>query len=177
MLSNLLNFLFIASAYSPILLIYWVVSVIKTNCYKTHWIFLLIFLAILLLCWSILYLIKRKLTRNSIEIRSLKSVDNNFKLMIVSYTLPCVDLFTQDPLSLYNWFALIVLFILFIFMSKGSFYYNPILKFVFGYRYYEIQTKEGLSCILLSQKKLINTSQVKTYSQLTDYVIIDATTQ
>ena len=171
--SNIAQIVFIASAYSPILLICWIAFAIKTNCYKTHLGFLLAFFILLILCWSILYLTKKRLTRNSIKIQSLKPADENIALMLVSYFLPFIELVNKDAMLTYVWIILLVLIIL---LSKSSFHYNPVLKFVFRYRYYEIQTVKAVSYILVTKQKLIDPEQIKAYSQLTDYVIIDLTT-
>lgn len=46
---------------------------------------------------------------------------------------------------------------------------------LFGYRYYEIATKKEVTYIMISKEKLINPSDIKAYSQLTDYVILNTT--
>ena len=172
MFSNFIKILFVITAYSPILLIYWVVGVYNSKCYLTNIFIPPIFLGLIFLCWYILKLAKTKLTVNGIQLKSLKPADNNFMPLILSYFLPCIELYKKDFIFICIWIVLLLLIIL---ISKNSYHYNPILKFIFGYRYYEVQTTKDITYTLLTQKKLINKNQINQFSQLTDYLILDQT--
>lgn len=172
MFSNLIKFVFILTGYSPILLIYWIVGVYNSKCYLTNIFIVPTFLGLILLCWYILKLAKTKLTVNEIQLKSLKPADNNFMPFILSYFLPCVELYKKDFIFICIWLLLLFLVVL---INKNSNHYNPILKFLFGYRYYEVQTTKDVTYTLLTQKKLINKTQINRFSQLTDYVILDQT--
>ena len=187
MFSKLFKLTFVITAYSPILLIWWVVGIFTTidvagktqilnfseisierliiKCYLV-----LIFIFLIIFCWSFLHLAKTRLTINTIEVKSIKSADFNMNTLIFSYFLPCIELFKKDIFFIFGW---IIILLVIIFINKNTYFYNPLMK-LFGYRYYEIATKKEVWFTLISKRKLINSNEIKTYSQLTDYVIIDA---
>ena len=113
-----------------------------------------------------------KLTINEIQLKSLKTADNNFMPMILSYFMPCIELYKKDLIYTFVWIAIVLIAVI---ISKNSYHYNPILKFIFGYRYYEVQTTKDITYTLLTQKKLINKNQINQFSQISDYVILDQT--
>ena len=189
MFSKLIKLIFVVTAYAPILLIWWVVSVYNTlkageeiiiidffN-FKIAELFnrlnlIFLFLVLIFICWYILFLAKTKLTKNNIELKSIKSSDLNMNVLIFSYFLPCIEIFKKDDIYLIGW--ILALFIIII-INKGTYFYNPLLK-IFGYSYYEIATKKEVTYLMISKRKLINTSDINAYSQLTDYVILNAST-
>jgi hypothetical protein len=186
MFSNLIKLTFVISAYAPIILIWWLVSVY--NLYQSgeklafinlakielsdlfnrlNLIFLFIFVVII--CWYIISSANRKLTRNKIEVKSIKSSDLNMNSLIISYFLPCVEIFKKDAVYLIIW-----IFILFIIalINKGTYYYNPLFK-IFGYNYYEIVTKKDVTYLMISKYKLKNTIEINAYSQITNFVLLN----
>lgn len=181
MFSNLIKILFVISAYSPIFLIAGIVEIVNiTN--EGYSISLieswkeifnrvnLIFCFIILfpLCALIITWAKNNLTKNRIEIKAIKSADFNLPTFIVSYFLPCIELLKKDSTYMIVWCILLAIIVL---INLKTYFYNPCLK-LFGYRYYEISTKSDVTFVIISKEKLINANQVKSYSQLTDYVII-----
>lgn len=187
MFSKFIKFLFVTTAYAPILLIWWVVSIynilkagdkiqfislvdfgILDIFNRTNLIFL--FLLLVVSCKFILYLAKSKLTRNSIEIKSIKSADFNMNSLLISYFLPCIELLKKDVIYIIGW---VVILSIIIFINKDTYFCNPLMK-LFGFRYYEIATKKEVTYFMIAETKLINTSAITAYSQLTDYVILNA---
>ena len=110
-----------------------------------------------------------KLTINNIGVKSIKSADLNMNSLLLSYFLPCIELFKKDPIFIFGWFVVLIILIV---INRGTYFYNPIIK-LFGYRYYEVTTNSGVVYTMISKKKLVNTNEVKRYSQLTDYVILN----
>jgi hypothetical protein len=111
---------------------------------------------------------ENSLTKNRIEIKAIKSADFNLPTFIISYFLPCIELVKKDSTYMIVWCVILAIII---FINLKTYFYNPCLK-LFGYRYYEISTKKDVTFVIISKEKLINANQVKSYSQLTDYVII-----
>lgn len=186
MFSKLIKLIFVITAYSPILFICWFVSVYNILKSNNSIIFIdlnnfkfiellnrlnLIFLFVLLVlaCWYIMILAKTKLTRNNIELKSIKSSDLNMNVLIFSYFLPCIEIYKKDEIYLVGWILFLAIIIL---INKGTYFYNPLMK-IFGYKYYEIVTKKEVTYLMISKEKIINTNDVKAYSQLTDYVILN----
>lgn len=110
-----------------------------------------------------------KLTINNIGVKSIKSADLNMNSLLLSYFLPCIELFKKDTIFILGWFIVLIILIV---INRSTHFYNPILK-LFGYRYYEVTTNNGIVYTMISKRKLVNTNEVKRYSQLTDYVILN----
>lgn len=187
MFSKLIKLLFVITAYAPVIIIYWIVSVysvlkdgksitfIDLSSFKFVDLFerlnlVYLFLFLFLICYYILFLAKTKLTRNNIELKSIKSSDLNMNTLIFSYFLPCIEIYKKDEIYIIGW--ILILFII-ILINKETYFYNPLMK-IFGYRYYEVATKKEVTYLMISKQKLINTNDIKAYSQLTDYVILNS---
>jgi hypothetical protein len=186
MFSKLFKLVFVITAYSPILIIWWVVGVFtfidedgKTQINKLtdislstltnrFWL-VIVFILLLVFCWYLLRLAYSRLTKNHIEVKSIKSSDFNMTTLLISYFLPCIEFYKKDTLFIVAWVVVLFLIIL---INKNSYFYNPLLK-LFGYRYYEISTKKEVSFTMISKRKLINPKDINTYIQLTDYVILN----
>ena len=187
MFSKLIKLSFVITAYAPVLLIWWLVSVysvystnekitfIDFNNLSIDDVFnklnlIFIFLSLVLFCWYILYLANNKLTRNYIEVKSIKSSDLNMNTLVLGYFLPCIELHNKDVVYLIGWVLALCVVIL---INKGTYFYNPLMKF-FGYSYYEIATKKEVTYSMISKQKLKNTKDITAYSQLTDFVILNS---
>lgn len=188
MFSKPFKTIFAVIAYAPVLLIWWIISVfsvidekgetkilsysqITIDSFQNKWYLGIAFLGLLLVCYFMLFLIKKRLTRNTIEIKSIKSADLNMSTLLFSYFLPCAELYKKDAIFIASW---IVLLFIMIFINRNTYFYNPLMK-LFGYRYYEIATKKEVTFIMISKEKLINPDDCNAYSQITDYVIFNST--
>lgn len=187
MFSKLLKLTFVITAYAPVILICWLVSIysiiqsgenigfIDFSNFKITDLFnrlnlIFLFLLLVLASWFILKLASNKLTRNHIEVKSIKSSDLNMNILVFSYFLPCVEIYKKDFIYLIVWFlALCVI----IYINKGTYFYNPLMK-LFRYSYYEIATKKEVTYLMLSKQKLKNTNDINAYSQLTDFVLLNS---
>lgn len=184
MFANYIKLIFVITAYSPIFLVVWIVSLYNSLNegisigFVDHYTeifnklnFIWIFIILLLISFLLIKKAEKQLTINRIEIDSIKSADLNMSTLLISYILPCIELFKKDSIYIFIW---IVLFVIIVIISKNTFFYNPLLK-IFGYKYYEVVTKKKITYVMISKKKLINTNQISSYSQLTDYVILNRT--
>lgn len=188
MFSKLIKLTFAITAYAPVLLIWWAVSVysifqsgkkivfIELNDLNLFELFnklnlIFVFLILVLISWYIMYLATNKLTRNKIEVKSIKSADTNMNTLIFSYFLPCIEIYNKQTIYVIGWFLALSIIII---INKGTYFYNPLMK-VFGYSYYEIVTRKDVSYLMISKQKLKNTADIKIYSQLTEFVLLNAT--
>lgn len=188
MFSKLFKLIFVTTSYSPILIIWWIVGIFsyEDTKHKIHYrnfseltfeilqnkiYLLIIFIMAIGILFFILSLANRKLTRNTLGVKSIKSSDFNSITILISYFLPCVELYKKDFIFIFFWFFILILII---FINKSTYFFNPLIK-LFGYRYYEIATKKEVSFTMISKRKIINPNDVNAYSQLTDYVILDTT--
>ena len=110
-----------------------------------------------------------KLTINNIGVKSIKSADLNMNSLLLSYFYHVLNSLKKIQIFIFGWFVVLIILIV---INRGTYFYNPIIK-LFGYRYYEVTTNSGVVYTMISKKKLVNTNEVKRYSQLTDYVILN----
>src|SRR5690606_14010960 len=103
-----------------------------------------IFLFLVLSCWFIIQLANKKLTKNYIEVKSIKSSDLNMNVLVFSYFLPCIEIYKKDVVYLIVWFLALCIII---YINKGTYFYNPLMK-IFGYSYYEIATKKEVTYLM-----------------------------
>jgi hypothetical protein len=184
MLSKFMIYFLATSAYSPILLVVGLVEIAnsylegKIITYINNWQdffnrinFIWVFIVFVLILYSIFQKIKRELTIHKIEIKTIKSANVNIIPIIMSFFLPCVELYKKDLIFVIGWIFFLVIII---YINISTYFYIPILK-LFGFNYYEVTTKENVTYIMISKKKIINTNQVKSYSQLADFVILNQT--
>ncbi|MFY8097917.1 MAG: hypothetical protein ACOVMH_08885 [Flavobacterium sp.] len=170
MFSNLLKLIFVATTYSPVLLIWYGVGVYNNKNFNHNFFIVPLFILLLLLCVILLLLSETKLTRNYIELKSVKNAEANIAPLMISYFLPCVELINKNKFFILVWIG--ILFFM-IFIYKRSYFYNPLIMLL-GYRYYEIATVKEFTYIMISRNKIINKNQVNAYSQLTDGVILNS---
>lgn len=187
MFSKLFKLTFVISAYAPVILIWWLVSVynlfnsggtiefINFSDFNFSDLFnrlnlIIVFLILVLFCWLIQHLATNKLTRHNIEVKSIESSDFNMITIIFSYFLPCVEIYKKDEIYIVSWFwALCAI----VYINKGTYFHNPLMK-IFGYSYYKIVTKKEVAYLLISKDKLKNINQIKAYSHLTEYVLLNS---
>ena len=188
MFSKLFKLVFVSTSYSPILIVWWIVGIfsyediehkiqyrnfseLTFEILQNKIFLLIIFIITISILLFTMYLANNNLTRNTLEVKSIKSSDFNSTTILTSYFLPCIELYKKDLIFIFFWFFILILII---FINKSTYFFNPLIKLL-DYRYYEIATKKEVSFTMISKRKIINPNDVNAYSQLTDYVILDTT--
>ena len=62
--------------------------------------------------------------------------------------------------------------LLFVLFTTHSLQVNPILG-LFGFHFYEAETKDGITFLLISRKKINNVKSIKNIVQLSEYGILE----
>lgn len=189
MYSGLVKIIIVLTGLSPILLSYWIYQMyvnyvhIEIRISFEDWssflddlllffttnFFLVAFIAFLFLTKFIIKHAIRNLTIGEIELKSIKTADNNFNPILFSYLTPWFK-----PYDFIFIIGVCLLYGVYIVISKNTSHFNLILR-LFGYKYYEVQTKKEITYLMLSKRYLINTNQVNKYVSLSNNMIIDVT--
>ena len=193
MYSNIIKLILTATAFSPILLSYWIVNTLLNaknlsiyldiesfsslskgilQIITTHYL-LLLFLLTVLLCKISLNTAIKTLPIGSIEVKSIKPADVNFDRILFSYILPWIKLATNNDLDLLFVLGFFLFYVVYTILGKNSYHYNLVFRILLGYYNYEIQTKKEVTFLLLSKMKIINSNQITKYVSLMDYMIIN----
>lgn len=165
MFSKLLELLMVFTSLSPVLLTLWFKE------FSDHWSFAdgLVYLIIAIILWSFAFIIlnisRTKLQLLPVKIESISTADKEMVSFIFAYLIPLLEI--SYPLL----FFLLGLFV-FIVLTTHSYHFNPIFG-LFGYHYYEVSIEGGTTFILMTKKTLMNTNQIKSIVQLTDYILLE----
>ena len=122
---------------------------------------------------KIISLASARLEKLPISIQKAKSADKEVLGFFVAYALPLIFKGTASP-ELDTWLmaGAMLLFVLF---STHAMQVNPVLG-VFGYHFYEVETKDGITYLLISTRRINNVKSVTQIVQLSEYGILEAPT-
>lgn len=192
MYSNFIKFLTPLTGLSPILFSLWLVRIILNwdnltvfidlknfdsvskgflNILNNHGL-LFIFLLILWFCKYLLNQSIKDLTRFKIEVKSIKPADINFVTILFSYILPFSKIYFSEIKDYAFIMVYLILYSIYAFITKDSYHYNLIFK-LFGYRNYEVQTRDEVTYLLLSKTEIISPSYVTSCVKLADSMLIN----
>lgn len=182
MLNKLAKILLVSTSLAPILLTYWFTR--QVNSYhesfnlmenlKLNWhngiLLLIITILLTLLCSIIISQAKKHLEIIPVEIREIKTCDNESLGFILVYLLPLAGEVTDSI----NLPVLIFIGVLFFFVvaTSNAYHFNPLLS-ILGYHFYEVMLKSGVTYILISKRDLRNSKRIEKIGLLTEYMIIE----
>jgi len=170
MFGKLTKTYFIATALAPVCLS--LAYVVSQREGFLPWGGVLVSVAVLLgaSCLLILRAAKRHLEIAPITIKKAKSADKDVIGFFVAYVLPLFFSKTVnlDPSAL----ALFVGLLAFVIWGTHSVQVNPLLG-VFGYHFYEVDSEDGITFLLVTKRKIVNVRAIRRVVQLTEYLILD----
>ncbi len=121
----------------------------------TSWIWwFLAAIVLVALCWALLRNAAKKAQKHSFYIKEFESKDQEVLTFLFIYLLPFVrsenSTFASESLtSIY-----ILLIIVVAIAQAGAFHFNPVMRLLFGYRFYAVKDKRGVSSLLISRVDL-----------------------
>lgn len=105
-----------------------------------------------------------------LSIQKVKSADKEVIGFFVAYALPLLFK-NQAPVDMDAW-LLAVAMLVFVLMTTHSLQVNPVLG-VFGYHFYEAETKDGITFLLISKRKINNVKSINRVVQLSEYGVLE----
>ena len=169
MFSALIKTLFTLTSLTPICLIYaWVA--ITADYVWTPFFLILASVALVGVFYFVLTHATKKLESFSFELVSVEPVDQENIAFLLLYLSP---LFV-DQLSDLNLNVLVPALGVYALLlaSSYSYHFNPMLSLA-GWHFYKVGSKEGVSYVLLTRKKIRNVDRIKKVGQLTGYMLLD----
>jgi hypothetical protein len=123
---------------------------------------------------KIIRLAGSRLERLPVKVKKAKSADKEVLGFYVAYALP---LLLRDS-SLADTGALIIAgaLLAFVLWSTRSFQVNPVLG-IFGYYFYEAELEDGMTYLLITQRKLNDLKRVTEVAQLSEHGLLDLSLQ
>lgn len=116
---------------------------------------------------------RSKLERLPIAIAKAKSADKEVIGFFVAYVLPLVFRGQSAP-ELGAWLMAAAM-LMFVLWSTHSLQVNPVLGML-GFHFYEVETKDGITFLMITSRKISNVKSIQHVVQLTEYGILEAET-
>lgn len=139
-----------------------------------------IFLAVLSLLFCIFLgfiavtIIKKsqeKLEKLPITITKAKSADKEVIGFFAAYALPL--LFRGHAVPDIGAWVIAILMLIFVLWTTHALQVNPVLG-LFGYHFYEVETENGISYLMITDRKINNIQSIKNVIQLSEYGVLEA---
>lgn len=121
-----------------------------------------------------LWIIKKaqeRLERLPVTIEKAKSADKEVIGFFIAYALPLLFRGQSSP-DLGAW-LIAGSMLLFVLWSTHSLQVNPVLG-LFGFHFYEVETKEKITYLLITRRKINNVLTIKQVVQLSEYGILES---
>jgi hypothetical protein len=146
---NWVKFLLFASSYTPLFLIL-ILQYLEID----DWKFLvgLISLAVINVVWILLLFFVEKWGRRDFTVKKAVNKTSDTLNYVITYVVALVSL---DFTKWQDWVSLLILLsvIYAIFIHSNLLFVNPMLN-LFGYKFYEVEVKEGGTVTIISKKRL-----------------------
>ena len=168
-MSTLAKVLLALTAFAPVLLTYAAVSAM--NCEYVHAaIFVTICILLVIVCAGLLQFAKTRLQARSYRTATVETADNEVFGLLLVYVLPLI---TRD-LAAYNWYAWILVTLLFCLVVATSYgyHFNPLLIFL-RYHFYKVTECKGIPHVLITRRRVYETGETLEVARLAEYVLIE----
>lgn len=115
-----------------------------------------------------------QLEKLPITIKKARSADKEVIGFFVAYALPLI--FKGDASADFGAWAVAAAMLMFVLWTTHSLQVNPVLG-MFGFHFYEVETADGVTYLMITQRKISNVLSVQNVVQLSEHGILEATTK
>lgn len=113
----------------------------------------------------------RNLERLPVVIKKAKSSDKEVIGFFIAYALPLI--FKGNSVPDFGSWIMVGVMLLFVLWSTHAMHANPVLG-VFGFHYYEVETTDGITFLLITKRKISTVKSVNEVVQVGEYAIYEA---
>lgn len=169
MLNTLARLLLTSTALAPVGLTYaWVAWVQNERLWA--WGILGSSILLVLICLAVLNSAKRSLSSTKFRAVAVEAADHENTAFLLLYVMP---LFTSkfDSLDWQFWVPTVVIFAV-ITATGYNYHFNPMLGLM-GWHFYKVQSSEGVTFVLITNKHLRSVADEIQVGQLTEYILLD----
>ena len=116
------------------------------------WVAAAILLAVL--CWLLLRYTAKKAQKSLFYIKEFERKDQEMLVFLFIYLLPFIR--SANPTFASEWLtsAYVLAIIIIAVAYADALHFNPVMRLLFGYRFYSARNREGVSNLLISKKDL-----------------------
>lgn len=112
-----------------------------------------------------------QLERLPVKLKKAKSADKEVIGFVIAYALPL--LFRGEGAFDVGAWVIAALMMLFVLLSTHTLQVNPVLG-IFGFHFYDVETEEGVTYLLITKRQINNILSVTTVVQLSEYGILES---
>jgi hypothetical protein len=161
----------VSTSLSPVLLAFGINSVAEGKGPLEYLPWFAASLALLGLCLLILRFSKTQLEKQNLQVKSIKNSDKEVMTFLLAYLLPLVPARTLG-LSGHVATGLFVFCVFFLAIYySNAFDFNPLLGLC-GYHFYEVQSTDGMTFLLITRSPILKPEQVTEVVQLFPYTFL-----
>ena len=143
----------------------------------TSWIcWLVVAVLLMIICWLLLRYMAQNGQKQSFEIREFERKDQELLAFLFIYLLPFVRSENATFASQWLTSVYILTIIILAIAHAGAFHFNPVMR-LFGYRFYAVKNRHGMSNLLISKKDLRRHGEELRTVQLARDVFLHADTE
>ncbi|WP_438284240.1 hypothetical protein [Pseudomonas alabamensis] len=112
-----------------------------------------------------------KFERLPVVIKKVKSADKEVLGFFIAYALPLI--FKGGAGLDFGSWLLAAGMLVFVLWTTHALHVNPVLGLI-GYHFYEVETQEGVTYLMLTRRTINNVSSINSVVQITEYGILEA---
>ena len=160
MLNAIAKPLLVSTSMSPVLIAYGINALADE---KGPWEYMPWFIAaisMVCLCLLILHFSKTQLEKQHIKVKSIKISDKEVMTFLLAYLLPLI------PAKTIGISGHVLIY------YSNAFDFNPLLGLC-GYHFYEVQSEDGITFLLITRKHLLKPEQMVEVVQLFPYTFLN----
>ena len=174
-MSKLGKFLFVLTSLAPVLAAFGVKELVELEAGESYatTVSLFVVAAILpMLCWLLLYYARTQLGPAELRIKTFKTTDKDVLAFLIAYLLPLLttDTFDLEKNAAVTLFVFAILF--FTIYHSNAFHFNPLLA-LFGYHFYEVQSDNEMTYLLISNRDLKTQKLTVKYVKISEYIFLE----
>lgn len=168
MLSSVARFLFAMAAISPVALVWAIVDWERNGLGMAQFVVLLLGAIIGFICWLLLFLSHKHLTKVSFTATEIKAVDNEVVAYVVTYLFPLVA--PESAHGVVGQVA-VVLVLAFVLATSNAFTFNPLLTLM-GYKFYEVKSNSGVTYLFVSKYDITDVKRIQHVGKLSRHLLL-----
>lgn len=154
MLNIFAKCLLVSTSLSPVL---GAMAINQFECGKpwTTWIWWLgVALLLVVICWALLKYAAKEAQKHLFYIKEFERKDQEILTFLFIYLLPFIRSGNSTFASEWLTSIFILIVIIIAIAQTDAFHFNPVMRLLFGYRFYAAKNRHGVSNLLISKKDL-----------------------
>ena len=167
MISRFLQGMMVITSISPVFFTLWFKEYSENWNIKDGLIYLVISFFLIAISYLILGSCKKKLEIIDIKINNIGPADKELFAYIFAYLLPLINVSSKMLFFILLLFSIVA-------FTTNIYHFNPIFGLL-HYHFYSVSLQGGVSYVLMTKKRIRNTTQISRVVFIGDYILLDVT--